>query len=282
MSAEPESIRVNADDGSQYQLWHWSCVGDTRALVLILHGAAEHGGRYQVFAEQLIERGFAVVAVDHYGHGLSDGPRVSVQSLAQLTEGLRQMKRWAGQQYSSVPWVLFGHSLGGLLAVNELIDSESEYRAAAVSGAAIQSDKEPGALLKWVVGQLARWFPTLGLIKLEADGVSRLPEEVERYCADPLVYNGALTAGLLKAMFSAMDRVKRRASELHLPMLVMHGEQDPMTAPQGSQWLYDTISSREKSLLLLPEAYHEILNEPEQDQVYQALFAFLDEHCPAG
>ena len=98
MSAEPESIRVNADDGSQYQLWHWSCVGDTRALVLILHGAAEHGGRYQVFAEQLIERGFAVVAVDHYGHGQSDGPRVSVRSLAQLTEGLRQMKRWAGRR----------------------------------------------------------------------------------------------------------------------------------------------------------------------------------------
>ena len=134
MSAEPECIRVSADDGSQYHLRHWPCTNETRALVLVVHGAAEHGGRYQTFAERLNDRGFAVVAVDHHGHGLSDGPRVSVTSLAQLTEGLRQMKRWAGQQYSSVPWVLFGHSLGGLLAVNELIDSEAEYRAAALPG----------------------------------------------------------------------------------------------------------------------------------------------------
>ncbi len=281
MSKEPESIRAAADDGSQYQMWHWSSTGDTRALVLVVHGAAEHGGRYQAFAEQMSERGFAVVAVDHHGHGLSDGPRVSVKSLAQLTEGLRQMKRWAGQQYSSVPWVLFGHSLGGLLAVNELIDSESEYRAAALSGAAIESEKAPGPVLKWLVTQLARFFPSLGVVKLEADGVSRVPEEVQRYVADPLVYKGALTAGLVNAMFIAMERVKRRASELHLPMLVMHGEQDSMTAASGSKWLYEAISSREKALLMLPEAYHEILNEPEQDQVYRALFEFLDEHCPA-
>lgn len=281
MSQEPESIRAAADDGSQYQLWHWASSGDTRALVLVVHGAAEHGGRYQAFAEKMTERGFAVVAVDHYGHGLSDGPRVSVNSLAQLTEGLRQMKAWAGQQYSAVPWVLFGHSLGGLLAVNDLIDCESEYRAVALSGAAIQVENPPGPLLKWMVAKLAQFFPSLGVIKLDAADVSRVPAEVERYCADPLVYNGALTAGLVHAMFSAMDRVRRRAAELHIPMLIMHGEKDAMTAPQGSRWLYDSISSREKDLLMLPEAYHEILNEPEQEQVYRALFDFMDEHCPA-
>ena len=114
-------------------------------------------------------------------------------------------------------------------------------------------------------------------MQLDAAGVSRDPLVVKAYTDDPLVNHGKMSAGFVSELFKAMEEIQARAGEISLPLLVMHGEQDSMASPKGAQFLYDKAGSTDKVLKLYPELYHEILKEPEKDQVMADLLSWLDE-----
>ncbi|MGB1141008.1 MAG: serine aminopeptidase domain-containing protein, partial [Halioglobus sp.] len=122
----------------------------------------------------------------------------------------------------------------------------------------------------------------LGLIRLDAAGVSRDPTVVRDYESDPLVFHGRMTVGQLREMFAAMDRVVREAGAISLPMLVLHGEADQMTDPQGSRQLFELVVSADKSLTIYPGLYHEIFNEPEKLSVYTEVLDWCDQRVVAG
>jgi alpha-beta hydrolase superfamily lysophospholipase len=177
-----------------------------------------------------------------------------------------------------VPIFLVGHSMGGLIAATHLVSHQSHYAGAILSGAAIQAAEEPSRLLLRASRVLSKLAPRLGVLALDAEGVSRDPAVVAAYRADPLVYTGKIGARLAAELVDAMAAVQPNAPRIELPMLLLHGAEDRLAAPAGSQFLHDHVSSADRQLKFYPGLYHEIFNEPERDVVIADVTRWIARH----
>ena len=250
---------------------HWRVEEPIRAVILLVHGLGEHSGRYQQFAEFFTGQGIAVIAPDHIGHGESPGARAHVGSFAQFIEPLDQLRQSIDQWYPEAPRFLVGHSMGGLISARYLLERQDWFDGAALSAAALEAASPPSGASLLLIRLLAAIWPGLGVMQLDPAGVSRDPEVVRDYIADPLVHNGKISAGLVNALFKTMGEVEAGRGAIKLPLLVMHGEADAMTTPAGSETFYGAVASVDKQLRIYPGLYHEIFNEPERLQVLTEL-----------
>ncbi|WP_439101728.1 alpha/beta hydrolase [Congregibacter sp.] len=269
------TLESGAAGGVFYRRWD---VESPRAVALIVHGLGEHSGRYQHVAEALAARNIASFAPDHPGHGHTPGHRCFINSFEDFYSALDALREQVAADYAGIPCFIIGHSMGGLIIGNYLLDRQGQFAGAAFSGAAFEVPEPPSGFAIFTNKLLASIVPKLGALQLDASEVSRDAEVVRRYEEDPLVHSGKITARLLVELFAAMDNLQKRRGDLSLPVLVMHGEGDVMAAVSGSQHFFDGVGSTDKTLRLYPGLYHEIFNEPEKDQVLGELGDWLDAH----
>jgi alpha-beta hydrolase superfamily lysophospholipase len=256
----------------------WLPQNPPRAAIILVHGLGEHSGRYENLARHCTYLDFAVHAIDHYGHGKSDGHPGYVERFSVYLDGVRALHEHVRQVHGETPVFLLGHSMGGLIAAAYLLEQQDAFRACMLSGPALKSDAEPPALVMVIVRLLAALVPTVPLLGLDPAGVSRDPDVVRAYVADPLVHHGKLTARLIAEMSKAMRSTLAQSRAIRLPLLILHGDQDVLTSPVGSQALLDAVSSKDKTLKLYPGLYHEIFNEPEKDDVLSDMTTWLEAH----
>jgi len=268
------------DAGIYYQ--YWKPATTPRAVILVVHGAAEHSGRYQGLAEYFVARDYAVAALDHIGHGRSEGKPGYIARFSDYTQTLERFQEQVSRDFAGLPQVLLGHSLGGLISATYLLQHQQQFIGCILSGPAIKTELEPPLLQLLMIRFLSVAWPGFGALQLDAQGVSRDPAEVERYVNDPLNYSGALSARLVAELFKAMQNVQARAASIELPMLILHGGADVMASPEGSRFLDAHISSTDKTLKIYPELFHEIFNEPERLQVFADIEQWLQHLLPQG
>lgn len=273
----PES---QLDGGVFYR--HWPAQGTLCGVILLAHGLGEHSARYQGFADFFCPRGFAIIAPDHLGHGRSPGRRAHIEHFDAFLQPLLELRALIHQWYPSAPCFLVGHSLGGLIAARLLLEAQDQFSGAALSAPALAVAEPPSSFLLWVNRLLARLWPTLGMLKLDASQVSRDPEVVAAYEADPLVHHGKVSARLVSELFATMAQVNEHRADVTLPLLLLHGEADVMTAPAGSRDFSAGVGSADVSLRVYPGLYHEIFNEPERLQVLEDLEQWLGQRLPAA
>lgn len=269
-------------DGTSIFFQYWEPEGPPRAVLLLVHGAAEHCGRYQHVAEFFTAHGYAVAGLDHPGHGRSEGACGFIRSFDDYVETVQLFYQQLLRDFGALPQILVGHSLGGLISTCYLLKYPDRFAACVLSGPAIKTDLEPGFLQMTTVRLLSRLLPKFGALQLAADGVSRSPEMVQRYREDPLVYTGKLSARLLAEMLAAMNKVQENASSIQIPMLIMHGGADSMTSPEGSRFLHKHIASERREVKIYPGLYHEIFNEPEREQVFADMLCWLEDTLKRG
>lgn len=278
MKHQDGTFPISGEQSIYYQYW---CPQEpAKAVIVLVHGAGEHGARYARFAEHFTQYGYAVAVLDHLGHGRSHGTPGHIDSFDDYLQTLRIFHRRVSDDFPELPVFLLGHSMGGLISSNYLLEHQAEFVGCILSGPAIKTDLEPGLLQMWLIRTLALLFPRTGALQLDANGVSRDPAEVELYVNDPLVHHGKMSARKLRELFNAMHNVQARASEISLPMLLLHGGQDTMASPEGSRFLHDHISSTDKTLKIYPGLYHEIFNEPEREQVFADVLHWLEQRMP--
>lgn len=256
----------------------WLPEGKIRAVAVLAHGYAEHLGRYEEFAGKLNAAGIGVYALDHWGHGKSEGTYGFVPAFSVYTDGIEALLTEVEERHRRVRRFLIGHSLGGLIAAAHLVTNQSRYTGAILSGPAIMPVEEPSRLLIWVSRLLSRLLPRMGVLSLDATGVSRDPAVVAAYLTDPLVYTGKMSARLAAEMFDVMARVRAAARAIELPILLLHGGADSLTAPEGSRFLSEQVASKDKQLKIYPELYHEIFNEPERNRVIGDVTTWIAKH----
>ncbi len=254
----------------------WAPEATVKAVLLVAHGAGEHSARYQSLAQFFTGHGYVVAALDHNGHGHSEGVPGHVDSFADYVHDLAVFHRQIAARFTGVPTILLGHSMGGLIACHFLLRHQQQYAGAVLSGPAIKTDLEPGFIQMALLRLLSLLLPKVGMLKLDAAGVSRDPEVVRDYIADPLVFHGKMTARMVRELFAGMHAVQAGAQGITLPMLILHGGADAMTSPQGSQYLMDHIGSEDRTLKIYPGLYHEIFNEPERAQVLEDVLAWCE------
>ena len=266
---------VTSDGLTLWRQW-WLPEGRPRAVVMLLHGLGEHSGRYAHVAAALVGAGYAVHAVDHRGHGRSEGRRAYVRRYGDFMSDVAAFRGLVEGDHPGVPLVVLGHSMGGNLAVGHVLDHQAGVAGLALSGPALA----PGGSLKPAVitaaKLLAKIAPRLRPDGLDAEAISRDPAVVARYRNDRLVYTGKLSAGVAGALLESMERFPARYPELTLPVLVMHGTADALADVTGSHRLEAGAVNAPVTSHYYEGLYHEIFNEPEQAQVLGDLIAWLD------
>ncbi|MEJ6593990.1 lysophospholipase [Parasphingorhabdus sp.] len=267
--------------GAKLHLQKWLPDDDPKAIILLVHGYAEHAGRYQYFAEHCVGKDYAVFAIDHWGHGQSDGTPGYVPDFSVFHDGVDELLACAKQDFPELPVMLVGHSMGGLISATYLLSEQSKFAACVLSGPAIKAAEEPSKFLKAISGFLSRFFPKIGVLELDPNGVSRDPQAVADYLADPLVYNGKMSARLAAEMLNNMTKIQENSEQISLPLLLLHGGKDSLAAAEGSMFLESHISSSVKTLTIYPELFHEIFNEPEKDKVLNDMTDWLDKQLAA-
>lgn len=263
-------------DGFYYR--EWACLDEPKGIVLLVHGLGEHCERYNSLGAVLNRAGYDLSAMDLPSHGRSQGKRGHIESFSDFNNAVMKLYELIRQAHPNTPIHLLGHSMGGLIASSVLLEQQDKFTSALLSGPAIQSPQQPPTWQISVISSLAKIAPKLGMLQLDASGISKDPAVVEKYMNDPLVSKEKLSAKFLVEMFATMQRVKEKASTINLPILIMHGSDDVMTAPQGSQLLHDTVSSSDKKLQIYSGLLHEIFNEPEVEIVHFDVLNWLDDH----
>ena len=272
MSSSDGTFRASSGAKIFYRYW---APAEPRAVILLSHGLAEHSGRYEEFASFFGVAGFATYAVDFPGHGNSDGKRGHIGHFDEYTDVLGELTTLARNAHPDLPFVLLGHSLGGLIAADFLFQHQSDFVAAVVTGAAIRSPQQPSGLVLFVNKIIASVAPKLGVLRMDASAISRDPQVVSDYENDPLVYRGKASAALVTVIFSAMSRVVENAESIRLPLLIMHASEDRLTSVEGSKLLHEKVSSEDKRLVIYEGLYHEILHEPERRNVMEDILDWL-------
>ncbi|VAV87449.1 Lysophospholipase; Monoglyceride lipase; putative [hydrothermal vent metagenome] len=266
--------------GAELYRQSWLPEGDPKAVIILIHGYDEHSGRYQYFAEHCTNRGFAVHALDHWGHGKSEGDNGFVPEFSVYHDGVDKLIGELTPAHTGLPRILVGHSLGGLISATYLLKNQAQFAAAVLSGPAIKAADEPSVFLKFISRLLSKFLPKMGVIGFDPNGVSRDPKVVADYLADPLVSGSKISARLGHEMMTEMNVIENEAASISLPLLMLHGADDSVVAPEGSSFLNDHISSVEKKLKIYPGLFHEIFNEPEKDAVLADMTDWIDTQLP--
>jgi acylglycerol lipase len=253
----------------------WLPEAEPEAVVVIAHGFGEHSGRYAHVAEHLVAEGYAVYAPDHRGHGRSQGRRAVLDSMDNTVADLRAFIATAAGRHPGKKVFLLGHSMGACISLAYATSHQDEIDGLALSGALAALDAA-SPVTRLAAKVLSRVAPNLGIVALDHTAISRDPEVVRAYEADPLVYDGKIPARTVGEFAVTVERFPEDVRRLRIPLLLMHGTADRLTPPAGSLMVYENAGSADKTHTPYEGLYHEILNEPEQGQVLDQLSGWLN------
>lgn len=270
---------VLSDRGERYR-YAWLPAAPKRAMILV-HGYAEHAGRYDEMAMHFAARGFAVHAYDQAGHGRTRGPRGHVDRFERLLDELARFVEQIALDHPGVPIVLVGHSMGGLVVAGTAALRRPAVDRIVLSGALLELPTT-GSLdrrLRLLAARiLSRIAPRIGLSTgLDVDGLSRDPEVVRRYVEDPYVKD-RMSARFAAGLFSMVEQVGRAASRVERPILILHGEADPICPVSGSRRFHAGLAPeiiKSSRLSVYPGLRHEIFNEPERETIWREMLAWI-------
>ena len=254
--------------GGRLYYRHWDTGAPARTQVVISHGFAEHSGRYAHVAAALNQAGFPVWALDHRGHGQSEGERADIESVAAAVADLDLFVDVVRGAVADGPLFLLGHSMGGLLATAYAENHQERLTGLVLTGALLYVAPEIAALAD------LEEIPDLGL----ADVVSSDPAVVQAYKDDPLVYLGPPPRRFIES-FGQVEEVRSRLKELTLPILAMHGSSDLLVSPQALRDLVAAVSSEDLTAVFWPGLWHEILNEPRKGEVISAVVNWISQRA---
>jgi len=247
----------------------WKPTGEAHAIVLLLHGIAEHSGRYEHVGRRLADSGFDVIAIDQRGFGQSGGRRGHVDDWSQFGDDVEdQMNELKAM---GLPIVLLGHSMGGLIATRYVVDERVQPDLLVLSGPALGA--EIPRRFRIAAPLLGRIAPTL-VIKEDGNPSLLSKDEAvgELFYADPLRVpypTAALGWGLMKAIGEARAGINK----VTMPTLVMHGGDDRLVPANASE-IFETLSNAER--IVYDDLRHEIFNEAEGLEIVDEMITWIN------
>jgi alpha-beta hydrolase superfamily lysophospholipase len=254
----------------------WTPDGDPRGVVVLCHGYAEHARRYDHVAQRFGEAGLITYALDLRGHGRSGGKRVYLRDIGEYTADFHTLVGVAADEQAQLPRIVVGHSMGGGVVFAYGVERPDDYAAMVLSGPAVYAHDAVSSFMITVAKLVGSILPGLPVEQLPTEAVSRDPDVVAAYMADPMVHHGKLPAGIAKALIGVGESMPQRASALKAPLLVVHGEQDKLIPVAGSHHLLSCVASTDAHLKVYPELYHEVFNEPERDLVLDDVTSWIE------
>ncbi|OJT26982.1 lysophospholipase [Archangium sp. Cb G35] len=244
----------------------WSGSQAPTHLVVIAHGYGEHIGRYETVAGALVRNGAAVYAVDHLGHGKSEGERVLVEDFEDIVTDLHTLDEAARKEHPNLPVVLLGHSMGGLIA------SRYAQRYGGTLAMLVLSSPVIG---RWGAGSVLLAMEEIPNVPLDVTTLSRDPSVGERYAADPLVWHGPFKRTTIASMQRAIEEINKGPGLGGMPLLWIHGEDDQLVPIEGTRPGIEHLRGHRYMERIYPGGRHELFNETNAGQVIADVTEFI-------
>lgn len=254
----------------------WSPNEPPRAVLVAMHGLKDHSTRYGDWARRLVGRGFAVHGFDMRGHGHSSGHRATLDSFDDLTGDLDIFMNRVRAQHPGLPVFLVGHSVGGAIVTLYTLQRRPELAGLIVMAPALRVDRSP--IEAAATPLAAAMLPNFPVVDTPDEDFCRDPAVVREMAGDPLVYHSVGPARTAAALVDAIGRIWEHADELDVPLLGLHGTVDRLTDPRGTAELVRRSHNRDSTLLLYRGLVHDLIHEPEREQVMSDMEQWLEEH----
>ncbi len=249
---------------------------ERRGIVLISHGLGEHSGRYRHVAAALTEVGFVCYGIDHLGHGLSGGLRAYVPDGQLPVCDLDRLYHIARAEFPDLPALLCGHSMGSLIGLGFQLSFPGRLKGMVLTGLPVHGEyAKPG----WLVSACLWAAQHIPKVRLSPPGPPTVltgdAEALKAWLADPLVDKGMWRIGTSAALVQLGRDICRRAEDIRLPLLLLHGSDDHLTPASGSRYLAESVGSADVSLKIYEGLRHELVNETERDEIIRTVRDWL-------
>ncbi|GFP96518.1 monoglyceride lipase [Phtheirospermum japonicum] len=262
-----------------FQSWTPAMV-QVRGVVVLLHGLNEHSGRYNDFAKKLNANGFKVYGMDWIGHGGSDGLHAYVPSLDYAVNDLKLFLDKVLAENPAVPCFCFGHSTGGAIVLKAALDPKVQQRVAGIVLTSPAVGVHPShPILAVLAPVFSLLLPRFQFSAANKQGiiVSRDPKALAAKYSDPLVFTGSIRVRTGYEILRITSYLQQNLSRLTVPFFVLHGTDDSITDPEASRKLHDEASSTDKKIELCRGLLHDLLFEPEKDEVAESIVTWLND-----
>jgi alpha-beta hydrolase superfamily lysophospholipase len=259
-------------DGIKLYLQAWM-PENPKAGMLLVHGLGEHSGRYSQIVERLSNSGIAVFTFDGRGHGKSaEGkPTAYFDSYEDYLKDIDALFGKVKTYLPGKPSFLYGHSMGGGLIVAYVLKYRPDVTGVILSSPAIKEAEGTSDLLIKISSLINRFLPKLKVLKLDLSGLSRIPEEVEKYKSDPLVYQENIPARTGYELYQMMQLIQSQAEDFELPFLLIHGDADRLTNLKGSELFALKAKSADKTFKVFQGGFHELINDSDREEAIQLI-----------
>ncbi len=259
------------------QSWHPR--GSTRAVLVVHHGLKDYSDRYSDLARRLTGRGVAVYAYDMRGHGRSGGMRASLDSLETAADDLTTFVNSVRERERGRPVYLLGHSIGGAIVTLFATERRAPVAGLIIMSPALRVDRLPFEVASTpVAGALLPNFPAVDTPDAQ---FSRSPDVVRAMATDPLIYHPVAPARTGAGLVGALGTIWSEVESFDTPLLGMHGTDDRITDPRGTAEFVRRVRARDTTLMLYRGLYHDLLHEPEREQVMGDIERWILERLPS-
>lgn len=253
----------------------WRPEKKTKAVICLVHGFGEHCLRYESYIDFFTKKQIAFVAYDQMGHGASEGKRGAISSYNDLLSDVQLCLDKAQEIFPDTPKFLYGHSMGGNIALNFLLKRQPEINGAILTSPWLTLTNNPSFVLRALVSFLKNIFPNLTVNSgLEIEYISTLKDEVEKYKKDKKNH-GRISFRLFNSVVKNGVWAILNSSKLKVSTLLMHGAKDMITSPFSSQLA--AKGNKEKiEFIEWPEGFHELHNEINRKEVAEEVMNWID------
>lgn len=275
------SSHFHTEDGLKLHIESWLPVQQSKAAVIMLHGAAEHIGRYAHVAAHFAAQGYAVHGYDQRGHGKSEGKRGYFNTFQEPINDFAHYLAFVRGVHAERPIFIFAHSMGALVILAYAITPQATaVNGIMTIGVPLAIDEGMPNLMVSAARALNQFAPETPLVTMDVTGMSRDPAVLATWTADP--YNNLTLIRLRTSLgiIGTARHVRVNLADLTAPLLILHGGADRITDPLGSEVLFAGAASADKTLKIYPDLYHELVNEPERIMVLNDMVRWLDHHLP--
>jgi acylglycerol lipase len=246
----------------------------TKAVIILVHELGEHIQRYSYWADMFKNEGIGFAGVDLPGHGRSEGRRGNIRSYSLLREMIDILLKSCHKTFPGIPVYIYGQSLGGGIVLDYLLHRNPNVKGAIVTSPWLSLSFRP-ARIKLIMASVMKYILP-GLLQPAGLNISHISHDeavVEKYKTDPLVH-GKISISLFHEAMKAAGYSLSHASELKVPVLVLHGSDDQITSPEGSREFAGKSNMAE--LKIFDGGYHELHNEPFKDEVFKYILYWIN------
>jgi acylglycerol lipase len=246
-----------------------------KAVVCLVHGHGEHTSRYAHVAEAFGRQGFVLFGADLRGHGRSGGARGHISSIEDFVQDIDVLLEEARARYPGLPIILYGHSVGGVLVLYYGLLRKPEVKGVIAASSTLHTAVEQQKIKVMLARMLGSLSPNTSMASgLDPKSISRDEKVVQAYIDDPFVHD-KISLGFGKIILGVTTWTLAHAGEFPLPLLLLHGKADMIAFPSSS--IEFAAPLKEKcTMVLWDDAYHELHNEPEKEEVFKTMTLWMD------